>query len=327
MRALTWTGQAAVLSEVARPRQEGGRVVIDTAYVGICGTDLHIVEGTHPRAQPGLVLGHEVVGRIASDAGEYAAGTPVLVNPLISDGTCAACRDGLAHLCDNLGLFGIDAPGGLAEQLSVPVAAAVPLPPGLDLRRAGVIEPVAVGVRAVRRSGLLLGQRVHVVGAGPIGLVVAACARLAGAGEVTMSEPAPYRAQAAMAAGYRVVDTDGTGQRHGAQVVFDCTGHPAVSSTVTRWAATGGTIVACGVYPGVSGLDLRDLLFRELRLIGTRVYTQSDIHTAISLVADRRIDASSLVTAVVPLADAVQAIEALRGGQELKVLVQGPAAA
>lgn len=326
MRALTWTGRAAVLSEVARPRQERGRVVIDTAYVGICGTDLHIVDGTHPRAKPGLVLGHEVVGRIASDSSEYAAGTAVLVNPLISDGTCAACQDGLAHLCDNLGLFGIDAPGGLAEQLSVPAAAAVPLPPGLDLRRAGVIEPVAVGVRAVRQSGLRLGQRVHILGAGPIGLVVAACARLAGAGEITVSEPASYRAQAARAAGYQVVDADGTSMRHGAQVVFDCTGHPAVSPTVTEWAATGGTIVTCGVYPGVSGLDLRDLLFRELRLVGTRVYTPSDIDTAINLMAGGRFDAGSIVTAVVPLPDAAEAIEALRSGQEIKVLVRGPAA-
>jgi (R,R)-butanediol dehydrogenase/meso-butanediol dehydrogenase/diacetyl reductase len=326
MRALAWNGRAAVLCEVARPRPESGRVVIDTAYVGICGTDLHIVDGSHPRAKPGLVLGHEVVGRIADSRGGYPPGTPVLVNPLISDGTCAACRDGLEHLCDNLGLFGIDAPGGLAEQLSVPAEAVVPLPPGLDLRRAGVIEPVAVGVRAVRRSGLRLGQRVHVIGAGPIGLVVAACARLAGAGEITVSEPAPYRAQAARTAGYQVVDSGDAALRHRAQVVFDCTGHPAVSPTCSWWAATGGTIVTCGVYPGVSGVDLQDLLFRELHLIGTRVYTPSDIDTAVRLVADGRFDADALVTAVVPLADGAAAIDRLRGGQELKVLIQGPAA-
>lgn len=326
MRALIWTGQGAVLSEVTRPRHERGRVVVDTAYVGICGTDLHIVEGTHPRARPGLVLGHEVVGRVASDTGDLAAGTPVLVNPLISDGDCAACQGGLAHLCDNLGLFGIDAPGGLAEQLVVPVSSAIPLPADLDLRRAAVIEPVAVGVRAVRQSGLRLGQRVHILGAGPIGLVVAACARLAGAVEITVSEPAEYRAHAARTAGYDVVAAGDPALRHRAQVVFDCTGHPAASPAVTQWAATGGTIVTCGVYPGVSGLDLRDLLFRELRLVGTRVYTPSDVDAAISLVARGRFDADSLVTAVVPLAQAPEAIERLRGGQELKVLVQGTVA-
>src|SRR6266851_9812835 len=107
------------------------------------------------------------------------------------------------------------------------------------------------------------------------------CARLGGAGRLTVSEPSALRSEAARRIGFEVVDN---APRAEATVVFDCTGHPAVSPTVTRWVATAGTLVTVGVYPGVVGVDLQDVLFRELTMIGTRVYTRSDVATAVDLV-------------------------------------------
>jgi (R,R)-butanediol dehydrogenase / meso-butanediol dehydrogenase / diacetyl reductase len=324
MPALVWLGGSSIeVTQVPLPRQRPGWARVDVAYAGICGTDLHICAGEHPRAKPGLVLGHEVVGRLAEPTDDLAAGTAVFVNPLLWCGECDACRRGLTHVCERLGLVGIDVPGGIASQVSVPAGHLVALPAALHPRRAALIEPFAVGVRAVRRSGLRLGEDVHVVGAGPIGLVVAQCARLAGAGRITVSEPAPARAQAATRLGFEVVDAEAA--TRAAPVVFDCTGHPSVAPGVTAYVATGGTLVTTGVYPGVVGFDLGDVLFRELTVIGTRVYTSADVAAAVRLVTTGAVDTDALVTSVHPLTGAVGAVDGLRSGTELKVLIAGAA--
>jgi 2-desacetyl-2-hydroxyethyl bacteriochlorophyllide A dehydrogenase len=326
VQALVWQGGDLVeAAEVAAPAPKPGWALIEPAYVGLCGTDLHICAGEHPRTRPGTVIGHEIVGRLAAACGDLDVGTAVFVNPLLSCGTCRACRRGRSHVCEKLGLIGIDANGGAAELLVAPADHLLALPPSLDLRRAAVVEPAAVAVRAVRRGHVGLGQSVHVVGAGPIGLLVSTCARVAGASSVTLSEPVARRAEAAAAFGFEVVGPTATD--HAADVVFDCTGHPSVSPTVLGWAAAGGTVVTVGMYPGVVGVNLQDLMFRELELIGTRVYTADDVAAAVGLIARGDIDTDRLVTAVLPLSEGAHALAQLRAGGELKVLIEGPAAA
>jgi (R,R)-butanediol dehydrogenase/meso-butanediol dehydrogenase/diacetyl reductase len=298
--------------------------LVEPAYVGLCGTDLHICAGEHPRARPGLVIGHEIVGRLAAACGDLPAGTAVFVNPLLSCGTCLACRRGRSHVCERLGLIGIDADGGAAELVAAPADHLLALPATLDLRRAALVEPLAVAVRAVRRGGLKIGERVHVVGAGPIGLLVGSCARAAGAASVTLSEPVARRAEAAATFGLDLVDL--AAQDHTADVVFDCTGHPSVAPTVLGWAAAGGTVVTVGAYPGVVGVNLQDLMFGELRLVGTRVYTPDDVSAAVALIAQGAIDVERVITDVLPVAEGAHAIAHLRAGAELKVLIKGPAA-
>jgi 2-desacetyl-2-hydroxyethyl bacteriochlorophyllide A dehydrogenase len=326
VQALVWQGGELVgPAEVAGPRAGPGWALVEPAYVGLCGTDLHICAGEHPRARPGLVIGHEIVGRLAEACGDLGPGTAVFVNPLLSCGACRACRRGRSHVCEHLGLIGIDANGGAAELVAAPADHLLPLPATLDLRRAALIEPLAVAVRAVRRGGLRVGERVHVVGAGPIGLLVGNCARVAGATSVTLSEPVARRAEAAAAFGLELVDV--AALDHAADVVFDCTGHPSVSPTVLGWAAAGGTVVTVGAYPGVVGANLQDLMFRELNLVGTRVYTPDDVTAAVALIAQGAIDVERVVTDVVPIGEAAPAIARLRAGDGLKVLVKGPAAA
>jgi len=325
MRAVVWQGGTVVAAaDVPAPAPEPGWALVKPAYVGLCGTDLHICRGEHPRAKPGLVIGHEVVGRLLHATGDLQAGSPVFVNPLLSCGTCRACRRGRSHICENLRLIGIDVGGGATELLAAPADHLVALPASLDLRAAALIEPLAVALRAVRRSEMHVGDRAHVVGAGPIGLLVASCARLAGAVTVTLSEPVPRRAEAAAALGFDMVDTEG--QDRCADVVFDCTGHPSVSPKVLGWAAAGGSVVTVGAYPGVVGVNLQEVMFRELKMIGTRVYTPDDVAAAVTL-AQGGIDVSRFVTAVLPLEDGGLAIARIQAGSELKVLLEGPAAA
>jgi (R,R)-butanediol dehydrogenase / meso-butanediol dehydrogenase / diacetyl reductase len=321
MAAFVWRGGHDVaVEEVPRPAGGDGWALVDVAYAGICGTDLHICAGEHPRAEAPLVLGHEFVGHVA--------GQPVAVEPLLNCGHCTPCRTGRSHVCEQLRLIGIDVPGGVAEQVRVPESRLIALPDDVDLRMAAFVEPLAVTVHAVRRSQLQLGDTVMVAGAGPIGLGVASCARLAGAGAIFVSEPSPARRRVAEELGFTLLDpedpradllerTDG----ELAAVVFDTAAHPAVAAGLAGWTAVNGRIVFVGTYGEPTALDLQDIVFRELETVGCRVYTRADMETAVSLIATGRFDPSPLITATVALADAPAALDRLRSGEDLKVLI------
>ena len=319
MDALIWDGAGTAVGTAPRPASTPGRAIVDVAYAGICGTDLHICDGDHPRAQPGLVLGHEFAGRLAEPVGGLAAGTPVTCEPILACGECRPCRGGHRHVCDRFRMIGIDEPGGLAEQVSVPADLLLPLPPGLDLRYGAFVEPLAVAVHAVRRSRLRLGETAAVVGAGPIGLAVATCARLAGAAGVLVVEPAPARQELARTLGFAVVEGSG---RMDCEVLFDTAGVPPVAAAVTGWVNTGGRVVVVGVYARPAPVDLQRVNFGELELIGTRVYTRDDLATAIRLLDSGAVDAGPLLTRTLPLAAAAGALDLLRTGQEIKVLIE-----
>lgn len=335
MRALRWDGPDQVHAvDVPRPQPEDGWALVDVARCGLCGTDLHICSGHHPRAVPGLVIGHEISGTLATDAttvgGVLPAGTKVVVNPLLPCGHCATCLAGRPHTCANLELLGIDAPGGAAEQVAVPEGSLVPLPADADLDAAAFAEPLAVAVRAVRRSRLALGEDVVVVGAGPVGLAVALSARQAGAASVLVIETAPARREVAERLGLDVAnpqDEPGPDAAAGAAgiapVVFDCASHPAVAARVGALAAPGGRVVVVGIYPGLTPIDLQAVSFKELEVIGTRVYSRDDLQTAARMITSGAFDPRPLLTRVVTVDEAPQAIGDLASGRDVKVLVKG----
>lgn len=318
LAGLVWQGGSSVaVLDVPRPADRPDWARVEVAYVGLCGTDLHICAGEHSRAVPGLVIGHEFVGRLASAHGELPAGQPVFVNPMVHCGQCDACVRGLVHVCRRLTSVGIDYPGAACPEVVVPGYGLYPLPATLDLRRAALIEPIAVGVRAIRRSQVRLGDRVHIIGAGPIGCILGLLARLAGA-VVTVSEPSPIRREMAQSLGFSVVAEP----EPAADVVFDATGVPAVAPTIARWVRPAGRIVLVGAYPPApQSVELLAFMFGELSLIGTRIYTRADILPAIDLVATGSIDPDSLITEVIPLRDGVSAIQRLRAGTAMKLLL------
>ncbi|HTW06499.1 MAG TPA: alcohol dehydrogenase catalytic domain-containing protein [Acidimicrobiales bacterium] len=323
MQALVWQGGSLVETvDVATPCPPAGWALVQPAFVGICGTDLHICAGEHPRAKPSLVLGHEFVGWVVEGGGDAPPGAAVFVNPLLPCGDCSACAAGRPNTCERLGFLGIDRAGGAAELAAVPADSMTPLPAGLALERAALVEPVAVAAHAVRRGAVVPGDAVHVLGAGPVGLLVAWLARLRGAAQVSVSDPAPERAGHAHRLGFDVVAAATTEPK--ARVVFDCTGHASVAPTVTRCAAAGGVVVTVGAYPGVVGVDLQDLMFREITIVGSRAYTTEDISDAIGLLASGSAAPATVITDVIPLDNGAEAIRRLRRGSGLKVLLQVP---
>lgn len=321
MRAAVWTGPDALeVREIERPVPPEGWVLLRSELTGLCGTDFSIVAGSHPRAAAPLVPGHEITGVVEVTApGGPAVGTRVTVEPLISCGECHPCQHGETHVCQRLGLYGIDLPGSLAEYVAVPVDKVVPFAAGVTARQAAFAEPLAVAVHAVSRSGLAPGQRVLVFGAGPIGVLTALVARHAGAGEVWISEPSPARSSLARSLGF---PAPLAGVDHAADVVFDSAAVPAVAAQLPRAARVRGTIVLVGVYKKPVELDLQAVTFAEQTLVGVRVYTRADVERAVELIEQDALGLDRLPVAVHPL-EAVEAAftQAMSAGEVLKVLV------
>src|SRR5450759_5363201 len=207
MKAAVWaaTDEVAYV-DVPVPEVPAGWALVKVAYNGICGTDLSIVHGKHPRAKSPLVMGHEISGWVErAGATGPAEGTLVTAEPLISCGKCKACRNGNSHVCRRLGLYGIDTDGGMAEYVALPPEVLHPVPDGVDPRTAALAEPLAVAVHAVDRSGMERGDVVAVYGAGPIGVLTALVARHEGARQVVITEPSPWRRDVAAGLGFTVV--------------------------------------------------------------------------------------------------------------------------
>ena len=333
MQSIQYIGtKEVVVGEKVLPEVGPGEVLIKVAYAGVCGSDMIIYQGVHPRAKAPLVMGHEFSGTIVKGHRTLPAGTPVTVYPLLSCGTCDPCRNGYAHVCNTLKLIGIDCDGGMADYVKVPEDKVLPIPESLSLKLGAFIEPVAVGVHAVGRSGYKPGDSAVVYGAGPIGLCVASCLAYFGASKVMVVEANPHRLDVARQLGFTVIDAvqddirakvaEHTNGRN-ADLAFDCAAHPSVHATILDILRVQGTSVVVGSYKKPPEVDLLKVEFKELTLIGTRVYTRRDFETAIAILQSGRIDFDKILT-VAPPADAPQQFANLLSGQTdaIKMLFQ-----
>jgi (R,R)-butanediol dehydrogenase / meso-butanediol dehydrogenase / diacetyl reductase len=255
-------------------------------------------------------------------------GDPVTVMPLAWDGTCPACLAGNSHICQNLDFVGIDSPGALQGRWNVDAGLLVPLPAGLSLQHAALVEPTAVAVHDVRRAELEAGQKAVVIGGGPIGVLIAAVARSFG-GEVAVVELDPKRRKTIADLGFTVLDPledpvawveEWTGGA-GADVVFEVSGAAAAVLGAVDYAKVRGTLVVVAIHPEPRPINLQRVFWRELRLLGARVYQRDDFDTAVALLATGAIPADTLITKTVPLRDIQSAFDALTGGDAMKILI------
>ena len=327
-------GVVTVGEAVATPPGPG-EAQIAVAYTGICGTDLHVLHGAMAgRVSPHAVLGHEMSGRVAAlgpDVTDWSVGDPLTVMPLRWCGDCPACRTGNNHICHRLDFVGIDSPGSLQQRWNVPVELLVRLPADLLLAHAALVEPTAVAVHDVRRSGLRAGESVLVIGAGPIGVLIACVARAEGA-RVTLAEVDSHRRVLAEKLGFQVVNpVDGSVPEYvaswtagsGAEVAFEGSAAQAGLDAALGALAVRGRLVVVGIHPPQRNIDLSHVFWRELTLHGARVYQRTDFERAIELVADATIPAAELISSIEPLASAAEAFRSLESGTGvMKVLVR-----
>ena len=333
MKAALWIGPEAVeVREIERPLPGPGEALVKVAYGGICGTDIMIYLGRHPRAKAPLVMCHEFAGTIVQADGDcFAEGTPTVINPLLTCGNCYPCRHGIPHVCANLGLVGIDRDGGFSEYASVPLATVRPLPESLPLVQATLIEPLAVAVHAVRASDLKVGDVTAVLGAGPIGILTAQVARLAGARRVLISEQSPKRLEVARELGFDVIDittqdtvqtiTEAT-EGAGVPVVFETAGVQATVMEAAQVARVGGQILQVGMPKTPPTVDMTMLLFREIRRTPIRVYRDEDFAQAIAIAAMGKLDLVKPATHILPLDELAEGLEiAHEAAEACKILI------
>lgn len=309
MRAIVYEGVGrAVCKDVPVPALREGWTLIKTAYAGICGSDVTILVGKHPRAKAPLILGHEFSGYISSPHPAHAEGTLVTVFPYLPCGKCERCRFGQFHVCKSLKLIGIDLDGGMAEFVLVPDDAIIPVPDGIDPVLGAFIEPIGISVHAARKGGYTPGDSVAVFGAGAIGLSTAITLRAFGAPNVTIIEPVPQRQELARSLDFDVLDTsrdiitqiyDRT-EGNGARFVFDCAGAQPVIDLLPDAVSINGSIVIVAGYKQPPTMNFQKGMFREFDIRFVRNCSREDFGIA-ALLAGRGLGYEKLLNYIIPL--------------------------
>lgn len=319
------------LVELEKPHIDSDEVLIKVAYAGICGSDLHTFHGQNGRIKYPAILGHEMSGEIVETGAQclaFKVGDRVTINPFVACQTCHTCQSGNQHLCGNRFFYGMTKAGGFAEFMKVKAQHLHKIEDAVPLDVAAMTEPYAVGVHAVNRSGLNIGDKVVILGGGPIGLMTALAARNAGAGLVAISEISDYRLQQIRELGFMAIDaknvdlkqkvmelTDGIG----ADVVFDAAGASSTSRQMTQILKTKGTAIIVGLYSGTPQVDLNDVNFRELSIKGTVVYTERDFKYAVQTLPVE--DLKKLISHRMPLEAAEKAFHFAEQAHAMKILL------
>lgn len=332
MKAIVYEGANHIaVKDVPMPKIPEGWALVRVSHAGICGTDLNIYAGTHPRAKAPLVIGHEFSGVMAEDAPGLLKGTRVTVYPLLSCGTCEPCKTGNTHVCNTLGLLGIDCDGGMAEYVACPVDKIVPLPDLVSDKVAAFVEPIAVTVHALRETGFVPGDNAIVLGAGTIGIATAITLRKFGASDVIISETDKARAKLAEGLGFRVIDpakedlhtfASKTCKAGRFDWVYDCAGVQAVADVLLDLVKVRGHIVIIASYKKPAAMPLFKGMAKETDFRFCRVYRMKDFEIAVSMAQDP--DYEKIITHVLPADEAQKGFDLLftKGTGAVKVMFQ-----
>lgn len=299
-------GRLDIIDRPAPGAPSKGWARLAVSHVGICGTDYHIFEGKHPYLEYPRVMGHEISATVI-EPGEgvsLAPGTPVIVNPYLSCGTCVACRKEKPNCCTAIKVLGVHTDGALCEEILVPETNLYPAG-DLSLEAAATVEFLAIGAHAVRRSLAPAGSRALVIGAGPIGLGTALFSRIAGH-QVTLLDASAERldmAAARLGFGEGILAGDGALEAvlsatggDGFDVVFDATGFGGSMEKSFSFVAHGGCLVFVSVVKDDIRFSDPEFHKREMMLIGSRNATRQDFEHVAASIRAGHVPVSSLIT-------------------------------
>lgn len=335
MRAGVYRGPETVqVEDWPVPQLASGEALVKVRYAGICGSDILIRRGKHPRVVPPRVLGHEIFGAVAearppADA-VWKPGMRVAVYPLISCGHCAPCREGASHVCEKLGLIGIDVDGGIAEYVKAQPDQLFAVPDSVSDEQAALVEPLSVAVHAVRSSGFRPGDTALVTGAGPIGNLIAQVLKASGARAIVVSEVKDFRRGLAGRMGFQVVNPAQEPLRETLQRVagepfvdrvYEATGGAGAYRDAVHACRVRGEITFVGLPKAPPEVDVLNLVFKEIRTTGARVYERRDYQVAIALLERGAVDVAPLITDQLPLEDAEHGFQKMQEAEtSLKIL-------
>ena len=311
------------------PTPGEGEVMVKVGRCGICGSDLHMTEDAAYGCKHGDVLGHEFAGEVVAlgkSAEGLKTGDLVSVIPLKSCGRCEHCRKGEVQWCAEFGLQG----GGYAEYAVTRPNQCVKLPADLSLADGSIIEPLAVALHGVNLSGLQKGDKVLVLGAGPIGLATAFWARRMGAAKVAIQDIAEFQKARALEMGADVFVVDPADPVGGAEralggkadVVFECVGAPGLIAQGVEQVRPRGTILLLGLCTKPDTFNSFAMLSKEVRLVTSAFFTVPEYQASLDALAEGAIEPRLLVTDTISLADTPQVFESLKHRtNQCKVLI------
>jgi len=327
--------------DVPEPQVGPEDVLVDVKACGICGSDVHGMDGSTGRRIPPIIMGHEasgVIARLGERVEGWHAGDRVTFDSTIYCGRCRFCRRGEVNLCDHRRVLGVSCSefrqhGALAQYVAVPQHIVYRLPEGLSFEHAAMVEPVSIAVHAVARVPIRLNDCAVVVGTGMIGLLAVQALRAAGCGRLIAVDVDPHRLELACRLGAdeglspRETDvvaevlrqTDG----RGADVAFEAAGFPPTVATAIGSVRKGGSVALVGNLTPQVDLPLQAVVTRELTLYGSCA-SRGEYPVCLDMIARGTINVEALTSAVVPLSEGPAWFRRLREGKEglLKVIVQ-----
>ena len=324
------------IREVPVPEITDSQALVRIEKIGVCGSDIHVYHGKHIFTKYPVTQGHEVAGvieKFGKDVKGLHAGQKVTIEPQIVCGKCHPCRHGKYNLCEELRVMGFQAPGTAAQFFAVDAARVTPLPESFSLEDGAMIEPMAVAVHAVKQAGDVKGKDIVVIGAGPIGNLVAQTAKGMGARKVMITDVSDFRLGIAKQCGIdECVNTmtepfnDAMIRVFGpdkADLIYDCAGNNITMGQAIAHARKGSTIILVAVFAGMATVDLAVANDHELDIKSTMMYRHEDYLDAIKLVDEQRINLRALVTTRFPLREYLQAYRYIDEHREqtMKVLI------
>jgi len=327
--------------DVPEPEMGDGDVLVRVEAVGICGSDVHGMDGSSGRRIPPLIMGHEAAGTIEAvgrSVSGYVPGEAVTFDSTVYCGRCRFCADGLTNLCDDRRVLGVATDewrrdGAFAERVAVPARIVHRLRPGTPMVAAALAEPLAVALHAVSRAPIVGSGSALVVGTGLIGLLVIAALRAAGCDRIVAVDLSSSRLARATAMGATEVieaGDDDVGDRllaltdgRGPDVAFEAVGIPSTVALAIGAVQKGGTVVLVGNVRPVAELPLQWTVSRQLTLAGSAA-SCGEYPRALELIAGGGVDVQRLVSQVAPLSEGAAWFERLRepGTDLLKVVLQ-----
>ena len=322
--------------EIPVPEPGDDQVLVKIMKIGVCGSDIHVYHGTHPFTSYPVTQGHEVSAKVVSwgaNVSGFSEGQRVTIEPQVYCGKCYPCTHGKYNLCEELKVMGFQTTGTASEYFAVDASKVTPLPEGMTFNEGAMIEPLAVTVHAAKRFPELEGSKVVVLGAGPIGILLAQSCKALGAAQVMVTDVSDYRLELAKECGadfvYNTLNKDfGEAMIESfgpdkADVIYDCAGNDITMGQAIKYARKGSTIILVAVFGKTATVDLAVLNDHELDLNTTMMYRHEDYVDAIRLVGEGKIQLKPLMSKHFAFKDYLQAYQYIDDNREttMKVLI------
>ncbi len=327
MKAAVFLGEGKIeIKDISSPKVGPNDILIEVKASGICGTDIHIIKGT-AHAQVPVVLGHEYAGEIlhvGSKVTKFKPGDRITVDPNIYCDECDNCFQGKINLCSNLKALGVDIDGGFAELSLLPEGQAYKLPEHVSYEEGALTEPLACCVHAIELSPPSPGDKVVILGAGTIGLLMVQLVKLEGASEIIVSDPVASKRTLALKLGanYAIDPRKEPLPEKEAHLVIECAGLTQTFTQTFKVVKDGGNILLFGLVDADREVYIRpqEIVVRELKIQGS-VLNPNTHGKALRLIAEGKVSVSPLITHRLSLEKINAAFDAWKQRDTIKVLI------